>query len=154
MYSEEFTKRMKRSLGFSLTFMGGSLFVIGTVLGILIELSGFFIMTGGGIIVLIIGMTLLRKTKGTSLIPNINPFFSNSKIRNCPDCGRSIPWDAIRCPYCSKEFQTVEQNPTIQQKVFNDASESTVKTHQKFCTACGSELEEGLKFCPNCGIAL
>ena len=24
--------------------------------------------------------------------------------RYCPSCGRSIPFDAKRCPYCSKDF--------------------------------------------------
>ena len=30
---------------------------------------------------------------------------STKPDRHCPNCGRGIPFDAKRCPYCKKDFE-------------------------------------------------
>ncbi|MCK4365616.1 MAG: zinc ribbon domain-containing protein [Thermoplasmatales archaeon] len=37
---------------------------------------------------------------------NLDPFKTTPKIqtRYCPNCGRSIPFDSVICPYCSKKY--------------------------------------------------
>lgn len=54
-------------------------------------LSYLFII--GGVIFSVIGATSKGKT------------VQQSRDRYCPSCGRSIPFDALVCPYCKKDFE-------------------------------------------------
>ena len=62
----------------------------------------------------------------------------SEKSRYCPDCGRSIPFDAKSCPYCSKNFFEIEY--------------TTRKT--KHCPECGTKVVGSPKFCGYCGTKL
>jgi len=41
---------------------------------------------------------LTNEESHKKLIPNF-------EIRRCPNCGRTIPIDARKCPYCTKNFR-------------------------------------------------
>jgi len=57
-------------------------------------------ITGIPVILFILGLVIL--IKGME-----GPGHSTSKHeeRFCPNCGRVIPFDARKCPYCSKKFE-------------------------------------------------
>ena len=65
-----------------------------------------------GLILLILGIVLVAMRESRPSQPVIiqqtpqaqQPQQRSEKDRYCPSCGRSIPFDAINCPYCDKKF--------------------------------------------------
>ena len=58
-----------------------------------------------------------------------------SSTRFCPNCGRSIPFDASICPYCGLKLQNY----------------IPPSDRQKYCTRCGFENKPDSIFCTKCG---
>jgi len=88
--------------------------------------------------------------------------------RHCTNCGRNIPFDALACPYCGKNFQSHLQQPqpttepkpapVAEPKETKKAEKESGKTEEKpptkgkkFCPECGNKIEGSPKFCPECG---
>jgi len=110
------------------SFLIGFVFAVGGETG----LASVFCTTTA-IILFIVGLVvLILGAENNQAPPNIH------NIRHCPNCGRSIPFDANACPYCSKNFN----EPA---KVQRSLSE------KKYCSECGSEVNKKAKFCDECG---
>lgn len=62
-----------------------------------------------GIIILIvlifIILAILGTSKNTKKMAEQMESQSKKSDRYCPACGRGIPFDAKRCPYCKKDFE-------------------------------------------------
>jgi len=104
----------------SMDFWGGF-----TYLGLIIFILGIPIAIAGAIV---------GEKEGIKLQKPIDN-------RRCPNCGRSIPMDAVRCPYCEKRF------------VYEDNEEKQI-IKSFVCPKCGIELEGTPKFCYKCGVKL
>ena len=88
------------------------------IIGIVLMIAGFFftIITLGfgvpcsgpmmliGFILFIVGLVIPSNKKIVIRNETKSPKIEKSHDRYCPDCGRSIPFDANVCPYCSKKF--------------------------------------------------
>ena len=89
-----------------LSFSGASsgLISLRSILGIV----GVILMSIGGLLVFIGVIFYLKDEIGSGLTSNSNldPFQTTQKTqtRYCPSCGRSIPFDSVICPYCSKKY--------------------------------------------------
>ncbi len=74
--------------------------------------------------------------------------------RRCPECGRSIPFDAKRCPYCEKDFEH-RKISQVEKKEVKEIKEEKKLVEKKellqFCHECGKRLNEDVDFCPYCG---
>ncbi len=88
------------------------------VIGLLMMIVGFFltVFTLGfgiacsgplmliGFILFIVGLVITSDKKIVIHSEKASSDIKKSPDRYCPDCGRSIPFDANTCPYCSKKF--------------------------------------------------
>jgi hypothetical protein len=84
------------------TILGVVLLIIGLIftvitLGIGIICSWPLILIG--IILIIVGL-VLEDSKPAAYYPGQQ----QTNARFCPACGRSIPFDAVICPYCGKKY--------------------------------------------------
>lgn len=73
--------------------------------------------------------------------------------RRCPECGRSIPFDAKRCPYCEKDFEknrTIKIDKKEDTEVIDERKTVEKKEFLRYCPSCGKKLDEALDFCPYC----
>ncbi len=60
------------------------------------------------IVLIFVIIAILGTNKNTKKIAEAQSQTSSEKPqhdRYCPKCGRSIPFDAVICPYCKKEFE-------------------------------------------------
>jgi|GEM_PF-3917852 len=89
---------------------------------------------------------IIQQTK-----PSSEPTYSS---RHCPECGRSIPFDAKRCPYCEKDFEH-NKIPKVEKKEATKIKEEKKSIEKKeflqFCHDCGKKLDGDVDFCPYCG---
>ena len=81
------------------------------VIFLLVGLFFTFINFGLGIIcgwpLIVIGFILIIVGAAISDSSQIQTTYINQNIRNdryCPNYGRSIPFDAMICPYCGRNF--------------------------------------------------
>jgi len=70
------------------------------------------------------------------------------KVRKCPNCGASVPWDKLKCDYCDSWFEQVpnfggfkwSDYPTIEEIVTNPnivwTSNTSVTTSTLMATGC------------------
>ena len=86
-------------IGSFLTYVGVFIFLFlgNPSLALLLALKLFgLLLIVIGVILLIYGIIVWRKQKKT-----IQPILE----RNCLNCGKAIPFDAIICPYCKFDFE-------------------------------------------------
>ena len=73
-----------------------------------IDISILIGLLSGGIILLFAGLidwyNYFYKPKKEKQITKVQIVANKQSERYCPDCGRSIPFDAQLCPYCNKRF--------------------------------------------------
>ncbi|MEF8849124.1 MAG: zinc ribbon domain-containing protein [Candidatus Thermoplasmatota archaeon] len=113
------------TLGFGI-ICTGPLFLIGFI----IFIAGFFIKESKKN-----DTQVYNITQQTSSYPSSVDSNKNSG-RYCPNCGRSIPFEAALCPYCGLKFKT-----------FTDESSSTDVS----CPECGSKNPKDATYCSSCG---
>jgi HEAT repeat protein/RNA polymerase subunit RPABC4/transcription elongation factor Spt4 len=72
---------------------------------------------------------------------------------SCDECGKTIPFDALECPYCHVRFDgedsdTAQTNPSVETPLVpippSDEYEFT-------CSNCGAVVPEEATYCPKCG---
>lgn len=93
-------------------YLGGIVvFLIGLFLMVIGIIDGFQSYNSGVCTVLVfIGLILMliggfySKTSYRSVPQKVEIISERKPDRYCPNCGRSIPFDANICPYCSKKF--------------------------------------------------
>lgn len=89
-------------VGIVVIVVGAIFFFMGDSMNTPFDSRGGFLMVLGivfviaGLIVSVIGAT----SEGMQKKP-----MQQSRARYCPNCGRSIPFDAKICPYCKKDFE-------------------------------------------------
>lgn len=104
-----------------------------------------------GIVIFIVLIFIILAIIGTS--SNTKKMAKNMESqsdrydRYCPGCGRDIPFDAKRCPYCSKNFEA-NLKPD---KDKTEEKEEIQKDNSNICSKCGSENTTNGKFCIECG---
>jgi len=88
------------------------------------------------------------------IVQQTQPRETAHSSRHCPECGRSIPFDAKRCPYCDKDFEH-HKSPQGEKKEAMEIKEEKKTIEKKeflqFCHECGKRLDEDVDFCPHCG---
>ena len=70
--------------------------------------------------------------------------------RFCPTCGRHIPFDAIACPYCKKNFKAHLKGDEVK----TEEKEEIQEDNSYICSKCGYENTAKGKFCLECGTKL
>jgi hypothetical protein len=62
---------------------------------------------GVGFILLLLGAVINHEGTGYNVQQQKPVIIQQApqKTRNCPSCGRQIPFDAIICPYCKNDFE-------------------------------------------------
>ena len=125
-----------------------------------------------GIILAIIILYLVKSEKKVERIKTVKERYREPD-RRCTECGRSIPFDAVGCPYCGFRFkkhfeesqpkkhqekkEPVEKiNEDINEKIKEKETEfikpdKESEKKYRFCPECGSKLGGSPKFCPECG---
>ena len=58
-----------------------------------------------GVLILIALYIPYRRITSEELVPVVTDTKSGEPDRKCPNCSRTIPFDAKICPYCSKRFE-------------------------------------------------
>jgi hypothetical protein len=58
-----------------------------------------------GVLILIALYIPYRRITSGELVPVVTDIKSGEPDRKCPNCSRTIPFDAKICPYCSKRFE-------------------------------------------------
>ena len=77
------------------------------VLGIILLVATILIGWVGGAICVLAGLiiSIVLIAMGAAQPPDkVNKQSDSHYDRHCPNCGRSIPFDARACPYCAKKF--------------------------------------------------
>lgn len=88
----------------------------------------------------------------TSLFANIKEKHTNianlndqvNKVKGlfpCPNCGASLPSDALFCSSCGTKIEKTEETVPVAEEA----------TDVKRCTNCGEPIQDGFAFCINCG---
>jgi len=90
--------------GAGLTLLGFFILFIGIFGGILSNNNGVCIITGIIGFIFILTGRFYSKTADRLVPQKIDIISSRKSDRYCPKCGRSIPFDAIVCPYCEYKF--------------------------------------------------
>lgn len=74
-------------------------------------------------------------------IANLNDQINKVKgMFPCPNCGATLPQDALFCSSCGTKIEKPEPTPVAE-----------AATDVKCCTKCGEPIQEGFAFCINCG---
>ena len=88
--------------------VGGALLMLLSVFFTIFTLGLGMICTGPlfliGLIIFVVGFFISEETKKEIHHYNTTQPMSVSSNRRCPNCGRSIPFDANVCPYCGRNF--------------------------------------------------
>ncbi len=75
-------------------------------------------------------------------IANLNDQINKVKgLFPCPNCGASLPSDALFCSSCGTKIEKPEEPVPVAEEA----------TDVKRCTKCGEPIQEGFAFCINCG---
>jgi hypothetical protein len=144
--------------------------LLAKILAILYLIGSIFTCNCIGIVLAIIVLYLLKSENVTEKHIIYKQPIDKEPDRRCTNCGRSIPFDSLGCPYCGKQFedfydkQLKEKTPDKQKQKETSEKKSSkeIKEEKKpsseeklqFCDNCGKKIEGSPKFCSECGTKL
>jgi len=123
--------------------VGGALLMLISVFFTIFTLGFGIVCTGPlfliGFIIFVIGFFISEEIKReVHHYYKTQPTPPTSSNRYCPNCGRSIPFDAAICPYCGLKFQNYIS--TTDRPIYCSKCGFENKSDSIFCTKCGNKL--------------
>ena len=77
-------------------------------------------------------------------------------MKTCPNCGQTLPDDAMFCGNCGTPLsQQSQSEPQASQPDIEQPKQETPPSQpDSFCPNCGERIQGSAPFCPNCGTRL